>query len=164
MQKRQALPRPLILICLLIVIPAVFETALLWDFSLDQDTLSVALITTGVYCLVAFGLLIRVRLARLLVIFWACLVAIVTLIGSLLPILQMFPLQYFTLEAALLNGAVLLYVSGLFSAAIWLNRNEGKSWFATAAKPQVRSPNKGFNRTPESSGPAKPGESSGGAG
>ena len=28
----------------------------------------------------------------------------------------------------------------------------------------VKSPNKGFNRTPESSGPAKPGESGGGAG
>ena len=146
------------------MIPALFETALLWGFSLDQDTLSATLITTGVYYLVAFGLLIRVRLARLLAIFWACLVGIVTLVGSLLPILQMFPLQYFTLEAAVINGAVLLYVSGLFSAAIWLNRDEGKRWFGTAAMPQLQSPNKGFNRTPESSGPAKPGELNGGAG
>ena len=160
----QTVPRTLVLIVLLIVGPAIFETAIIWRFFHDQNELTEVLVITGVYGLVAIGLLAGVRLARLITIFWACSIGVVTLIGSILPILQMFPLRYFTIEAAILNGAALLYVCGLFSAAIWLNGHAGKTWFSVAGKGHPRSPNKGFNRTPESSGPAKPGEPSGGAG
>ena len=152
------------LISLLMVIPAAFEIALIWGFSHDKELLYFALTITGVYCLIAIGLLVGVPIARLITIFWACFIGIVTVIGTILPILQMFPLRYFTIEAAILNGAALLYVLGVFSAAIWLNGNAGKVWFGPVHRADPQSPNKGFNRTPESSGPAKPGEYGGGAG
>lgn len=137
-------PRPLILICALLVVPPTLETALLYLGVARSVTPPQALWALLFFAPLCAGLLARIRAARLAAIFTLAAFAVVSLIILTLPILQMFSLRYFTLEAALLNTASLLYVGGMFAAAIWLNGKEGSSWFGvTRAKP--KSPNKSLN-------------------
>jgi hypothetical protein len=63
----------------------------------------------------------------------------------LLAIFQMFPLRYFTLEAAFLNSAALLYVAGMFAAAAWLNGKEGHAWFTSDPRQVQKSSNRSLN-------------------
>ena len=129
----------------MLVVPTLFELILVSFGSQSQVSLNEALFDVGISSLISVGLLARIRVTRFLAIFWFVLVGIYSLLMSLLPILQMFPFRYFTLQAAVLNGLTLLIVAGLFAAAVWLNGNEGKRWFSPGYRSRQKSPNNGFN-------------------
>ena len=143
--EKSIAPRPLILICLLLVIPAPLEAVLAYGSIPRPATDKQAFWALVISSCLALGLLARVRVVRLLAIFVFAALGVISLIMLILPILQMLSLRYFTLEAAILNTASLLYVGGVLAAALWLNGKEGRACFALNSAEAVESPNKSLN-------------------
>lgn len=67
--------------------------------------------------LLAIGQIYRIKLARILTIFYLCLVGLVSVGMLFLTVPQMLPLKYMTANRETANGIALLCVSGAFLAA-----------------------------------------------